>query len=405
MSKRALILILGLAGFTVMADNWVVSPLLPAISKSFGIAATSAGILITAYMIPFGIFQLVFGPLADRYGKKQVITGAMMLFTVGTGLCAAGDSLGNLALYRALAGVFAASVMPISLALIGDLVPMQERQAAIGSFMGISFLGQGISMAIGGTMAYLISWRGAFVLYAILAILSAILLITAGRKIPSTKNPNSEFLAPYLRLLTRKNSLFTYLIIFFEGLLIIGSFSFIGAFISSSYHYNYLLIGLIATGFGIMTVIGGRLSGKVASRIGKKRMLLSGLVLATIADVVLFSAGDVLGTLIAAVALLGLGFIFAHSTLLTIATEFAQKARGIAMSLVAACFMGGGGIGTAIGQKLIKGEGFTAFYLYYGLALIALVIAAAILINIKEENTAPGLNTSVPINKGELNGD
>ena len=189
MNKRTLILILGLAGFTVMADNWVVSPLLPAISKDFGITAASAGILITAYMIPFGIFQLVFGPLADRFGKKQVITGAMILFTVGTGLCAVGYSLDNLTLYRALAGIFAASVMPISLALIGDLVPMQERQSAIGSFMGISFLGQGVSMAIGGTMAYLVSWRGAFVFYAVLSILSAVLLITAGRKIPSAKNP------------------------------------------------------------------------------------------------------------------------------------------------------------------------------------------------------------------------
>ena len=49
--------------------------------------------------------------------------------------------------------------------------------------------------------------------------------------------------------------------------------------------------------------------------------------------------------MIISVALLGLGFIFTHSTLLTRATEFALKARGAAMSLVAFCFMGGGGVG------------------------------------------------------------
>jgi predicted MFS family arabinose efflux permease len=239
LNNRTIILILGSAGFTVMADNWVVSPLLPAISKDFGVSATSAGILITAYMIPFGIFQLVFGPLADRFGKKQVITFAMILFTIGTGLCALGYSLDNLTIYRAMAGIFAASVMPVSLALIGDLVPMAERQAAIGSFMGISFLGQGFSMAIGGTLAYVISWRGAFVLYAILAILSVILLLTAGKNIPSSKNPRSEFFAPYSKLLTQKESLFTYLIVIFEGFLILGSFSYLGAFISDAYHYNF----------------------------------------------------------------------------------------------------------------------------------------------------------------------
>jgi predicted MFS family arabinose efflux permease len=384
MNKRSIILILGLAGFTVMADNWVVSPLLPAISKDFGVAAASAGILITAYMIPFGIFQLVFGPLADRFGKKQVITLAMILFTIGTGLCAIGNSLGNLALYRVLAGIFAASVMPVSLALIGDLVPMQERQAAIGSFMGISFLGQGLSMAIGGAMAYVISWRGAFVLYAILAILSVVLLLTAGKKIPSLKNPQSEFLAPYSKLLTNKVSLFTYIIVIFEGFLILGSFSYIGAFVSDVYHYNFLQIGLIATCFGIMTVIGGRLSGRLANKIGKKRTLIAGLILATLADLILYSTGDILGMLIIAVALLGSGFIFAHSTLLTVATEFAQKSRGIAMSLVAACFMGGGGIGTAIGSRLITNLGFSYLYLFYGLAFIILVLAAFLMIQIKE---------------------
>jgi predicted MFS family arabinose efflux permease len=384
MNKRSIILILGLAGFTVMADNWVVSPLLPAISQDFGTTATSAGLLITAYMIPFGIFQLVFGPLADRFGKKQVITFAMMFFTIATALCAFGYSLGNLALYRVLAGIFAASVMPVSLALIGDLVPMEQRQAAIGSFMGISFLGQGLSMAIGGTMAYLISWRGAFILYAVLAILSVTLLLTAGRQIPSAKNPKSEFLAPYIRLVTKRESLFTYIIVVFEGFLILGSFSYVGAFISDTYHYNFLQIGLIMTCFGVMSIIGGRLSGKIANKIGKKGILLIGLVLATLADLVLFSTGNILIMLVLGVALLGLGFIFAHSTLLTMATEFAQKSRGIAMSLVAACFMGGGGIGTAIGGRLIKEVGFSSYFLYFGIAFIVLVIVTSILIKIKE---------------------
>jgi predicted MFS family arabinose efflux permease len=51
---------------------------------------------------------------------------------------------------------------------------------------------------------------------------------------------------------------------------------------------------------------------------------------------------------------------------------FAAKARGAAMSLAAFCFMGGGGVGTAIGGKVIDATGFNLFYLYYGLGLIAL---------------------------------
>ncbi|MGE4268445.1 MAG: MFS transporter, partial [Deferribacterales bacterium] len=90
MNKKLLILILGLNGFIVMADNWVVSPILPAISGDIGTSVTKAGLLISAYMIPFGVFQLIFGPLADRYGKRQVINVSMIMFTIATALCAIG---------------------------------------------------------------------------------------------------------------------------------------------------------------------------------------------------------------------------------------------------------------------------------------------------------------------------
>ncbi len=124
MKKNTVVTLLGMAGFIVMADNWVVSPILPAIAQNLDVDIARAGLLISAYMIPFGIFQLVFGPLADRYGKKQIITASMVLFTLATGICALGTNLIDLGIYRGLTGVFAASVMPISLALIGDIFPI-----------------------------------------------------------------------------------------------------------------------------------------------------------------------------------------------------------------------------------------------------------------------------------------
>nr|WP_281418705.1 MFS transporter [Clostridium frigoris] len=71
-NKNSIVLLLGLAGFIVMADNWVVSPILPAIAENLNVEIAKAGLLITAYMIPFGIFQIIFGPLADRYGKNKL---------------------------------------------------------------------------------------------------------------------------------------------------------------------------------------------------------------------------------------------------------------------------------------------------------------------------------------------
>lgn len=383
-NKNSIVLLLGLAGFIVMADNWVVSPILPAIAENLNVDIAKAGLLITAYMIPFGIFQIIFGPLADRYGKKQVITFSIIMFSIATGLCALGSSLTNLAVYRGFTGIFAASVMPISLALIGDIFPMEERQQAIGTFMGISFLGQGLSMAIGGTIAYFLNWRGVFIAYAVLALIPTLLLISNYRKLPSEQNPNSEILKPYFKLLSNSKSLFTYLIVLLEGVFIIGSFSYTGAFIAKIYHYNYFSIGMILTAFGITSVIGGRLSGKLSKKFGQKKVLSTGLLSAAIADMIIFYFGSNIYLLILGIALLGLGFILTHSTLLTRATGFAQKARGAAMSLVAFCFMGGGGVGTAIGGKIIVAYSLNILFIIYGIALFATFILSTLLIKNKD---------------------
>ncbi|WP_457553491.1 MFS transporter [Desulfobacula sp.] len=401
MDKNKIVILLGLLGFIVMADNWVVSPILPAISDSLAIRVERAGLLITAYMIPFGLFQIVFGPLADRFGKKQIIMFSILLFTVATGLCAIAGSLTGLAAYRVLTGIFAAAIMPISLALIGDIFPVEQRQMAIGTFMGISFLGQGLSMITGGAIAQFLNWRWVFGVYAVLSLIPMLLLLKNYKYLPDTKNPNSRFVAPYIKLLSNTKNLYTYILVMLEGIFIIGSFSYIGAYISKTYHFDNLTIGAIMTAFGFMSLVGGRLGGKLVPKIGPRPILTIGLISALAADLLLFYAGQNLAVLITSVGLLGLGFIFTHSTLLTRATQFADKARGAAMSLVAFCFMGGGGVGTAIGGKIAIAYGFSNFFLIYGLMLVFTLMVSFLLVRDSKERVG-GTDTdgmSLSLNK------
>lgn len=280
------------------------------------------------------------------------------------------------AFYRALTGIFSASVMPVSLALIADLFPLEERQSAIGMFLGIAFLGQGLSMAIGGSIAFFTSWRGVFILYAILSVFATLLLITYGRYIPSKKNPDSRFITPYFQLLGNWMNAWTYFIIFVEGFLIIGSFSYLGGFLEKQFGLNYFQIGQMMTAFGFMAVIGGRLSGRLAERFEPQKVLLLGLACAAAANGLIVSFENNLPVIVVGVGLLGFGFMTAHSTLLTRTTEFAMKARGTAMSLVAFCVMGGGGLGTAVGGRIIAHYAYTWFFGFYGILLIILIILA-----------------------------
>lgn len=378
MKTKRLIIVLGLAGFIVMADNWVVSPLLPTIARSFGVDPVRAGILISAYMLPFGLFQLIYGPLADRFGKLRIIGTSLVLFTVATTLCGLGLGLGDLTAYRALTGAFAAAVMPVGLAVVGDLVPMQQRQQAIATFMGIAFFGQAVSMTIGGAIAYLSSWRGVFWIYGVAsAVITVLVLLTIrGFKSELKGDPHSEFVKPYGRLLRHGPSLKTYLVTLAEGVLILGSFSYLGTEAARALTLGSLGVGLLMAVFGVGVIIGSRAAGPLSARFERRLLVTLGLVSAAVADVlVALVPGQVLATA-GALLLLGFGFMLAHSSLLTTATQFAQKARGTAMSLVAFCFMVGGSIGTLLGGRAIGAFGYDVFYAGFGVALVALAVVA-----------------------------
>src|SRR5215216_2250656 len=79
-----LLIVLQAAVFMVAAEARVIAPLLPAIAQDFRSSIASAGLLITAYNIPYGLFQLIYGPLADRFSRQRVMGVALGLFSFGT---------------------------------------------------------------------------------------------------------------------------------------------------------------------------------------------------------------------------------------------------------------------------------------------------------------------------------
>lgn len=379
MSSRRVILLLSLAAFMVMTDNWVASPLLPAISGSIGVPTVSAGILIAAYMLPFGIFQLVFGPLADRVGKMRVILGTFAVFAVATTLCAVGSTLTSAALLRALTGIFAAATMPVSFALIANLVPMENRQSAIGSFMGIGFLGQAFSMGIGGAIAQVFDWRGVFIVYGVVSIGVAVALWRGLRSAVGDhekRSPHALMFKPYVGLLRTPASFRTYAVILVEGVFLLGSFSYLRAILAERFGLSYLAIGAVMTAFGIAAIVAGRTSARIAVRIGRTRTVALGLLIAAAAEALVWAGGSSLILTTLGLFALGYGFMTAHSSLITIATEFAAQARGAGMSLALFSLMLGGAAGTQLAGMAIAATPFTAMYAFRGIGLLVLAALA-----------------------------
>ena len=175
--QKRVVYTLGFCGLVSAADNWFVSPALPAIANELGVAASAATIVLTAYLVPYGLLQPVCGTLGDRFGRLRVLHVIVAGLAAGPFLCAVPPTLPLLVAARVITGCFAAGIIAVSQAHVGDVVGPERRGAAVGVLMGITFTGQGLSSGLGGIITDLMSWRAAFACFGALALRARALLL------------------------------------------------------------------------------------------------------------------------------------------------------------------------------------------------------------------------------------
>jgi predicted MFS family arabinose efflux permease len=427
-----LLLVLQAAVFMVSAEARVIAPLLPAIALGLGSSVAAAGMLITAYTIPYGLFQLVYGPLADRFSRQRVMGVALGLFSLGTFLSGFGPNMPALYLLRFATGAAAAGVIPIALAYVGDAVPYQQRQAALGRVVSVAALGGVLSAALGGVIATLLSWRALFIGYGLLALLvSAVLLRLPVVRLRAPQPRAAGLLGPYRAIFrlagSRATALYSlvffegmiatlvswrmlfigygllalavsavllrlpvvrlrapqpraagllgpyraifrlagsratalYCLVFCEGMVATSTSGYFGALLFERDHLPYATIGALLTLNGVASIIAARFVGRLVARVGERGMLLIGGALMSLAYLLValqpFWLFFPLGMLVA-----GAGFVIAHSTLQTRATELVPDLRGTAVALFAFSLFLGGGLGTSLAGLTIDHFGYVA---------------------------------------------
>lgn len=375
MKNRIVILwFLGIASFAVGASNYAESLLLPAVAAEFTLEIPEAGMVITLYLAGFGFSTIFSGPLADRYGKVEVIIISLFFFIVSLVLSSTAATFALFLIFRTLSGIFAAAVLPVSNALICDLFLQEERQSALGLFQSLSFLGQSACMIAGGAVTHIFDWRSVFQLISFVSAVSIVLLALIRKHVPPVKNLNGSFLGNYVLVLSPRINRMTYLVISAGGALIMGLSAYLGSFIKFAYNYDYLVTGLILTAFGMAMLVFTGISSKLASRWGQKKMLLAGYAAGLVSNIFLLLGGNVIWLLVAATIFLGQTFLFAHVTLITMVSEFSATARGAALSLVACTYMVGGGLGTAAGGYIIERAGYQPLFLTHCIVYIILIV-------------------------------
>lgn len=379
-----LLITLQAAAFMVAAEARVIAALLPALAADLHSTIATAGLLITVYALPYGLFQLIYGPLSDRFSRQRVLAIALALFALGTLGSGLAPNMAILIGLRICSGAAAAGVIPVALAYIGDTVPYAERQAALGRMVGVAAFAGVISAALGGVVAEVVSWRVLFLGYGALALLVAALLLWLPMRSQQPQGQRAVgILAPYRAIAERagRRGAALYGLVFVEGFAALGTFGYLGALLVTRDQLSYGVAGALLTLNGVGMMLAARAAGRLVARLGEERMVLLGGALMAVA----YLLATLQPTLICfpvAMLLSGAGFALAHSTLQTRATELAPEQRGTTIALFAFAFVLGSGLGSAAAGMAIERIGFGATLLATAAVLAIFTIVARPLLRI-----------------------
>lgn len=373
---------LGAAAFLVSLDRSIFAPLLPAIAHDLQTTIGAAGLAVTAYVVPYGLFQLFYGPVADRAGKIAVVRWAVLVFAAGTALCGLAQGILVLDLLRAITGACAAAVIPLSLAYIGDVVPYGRRQGTVATLMGVTSLGTALSTAVGGIVGNFLSWRALFGFYGVCSLLvtAALFLVPGeGRRCQRRTSEKGEAGAGswerYRQVLRLGPARSLYLLVGLEGLFVQGGFTYLGAYLQAQFGLDYLGIGLLLAGYGAATVVASRLLPRLLQRVREEGLILGGGLLLAAGFLVLGVLPDWRLFPLSMIAM-GVGFSFFHSTLQVRATELVPALRGTSVALFAFSLFLGAGVGTAAMGWLVSSAGYVPLGPVCGAGMLGVTVAA-----------------------------
>ncbi|GAA0595614.1 MFS transporter [Craurococcus roseus] len=346
-ATRRLILLLGLSCFAGALASRVTDPFVVSMSEEFRAQPESVALLASAFAVPFALVQPVLGPVGDALGKRRVIRAALCLLAVFTLLAPFAPDLASLAVLRGLSGAAAGGVMPLSLATVGDAVPMRERQVALSRLIVFAIAGQVGGGALAGVLAPFLGWRGVLGLCGAVALAAVALMVFVPP--PGPPEPRRRFepvgaLRRYRMLLKLPAARVLYASVLAEGVFVFGAFPYFAPVLEARGQGGVLEAGLAVAAFGCGGFLFAALARTLLARIGQGRMVVLGGALAALALVGLGAAPSA-AVFVAAGLVLGLGFYMVHNTIQTRVTEVAPEARGSAVALHAFHFYVGQSLG------------------------------------------------------------
>ncbi|MCX8958000.1 MFS transporter [Erwinia psidii] len=333
-----------------MLGMFMVLPVLTTYGMALqGASEALIGLAIGIYGLAQAVFQIPFGLLSDRIGRKPLIVAGLLVFVLGSVIAACTDSIWGVILGRALqgSGAIAAAVM----ALISDLTREQNRTKAM-AFIGISFgITFALAMVLGPIITHTLGLHALFWMIALLATSGIIITLVV---VPSTTdhvlNRESGMVKGSIKdVLTNSRLVKLNVGILCLHVLLMSSFvalpgEFEQAGFPAEQHWKvYLVTMLIAFGSVVPFIIYAEVKRQM------KRVFICCVALMLVAEVVLWGAGNHFWTLVVGVQLFFIGFNLMEAILPSLVSKESPAGyKGTAMGLYSTSQF----IGVAIGGSL-----------------------------------------------------
>lgn len=365
---RSGLLMLCVAAFVSIASMRLCDPLLPAFVEAFDVTTGEAARTISSFALAYGVLQLVFGPLGDRYGKFRVIAFAVLICTVGNVMAMLSGDLRMLILARALSGATAGGIIPLALAWVGDSVPYERRQEVLGQLMVATLLGTAFGQWVSGVLADSLGWRWAFGLISVLFLAAGLQLLrmSAARAIGTeAAHASAGFLHKMGQVLRMRWARWILGLTLLEGAFGFSALAFVPAYLHGSFGLPLsraaAVVALFAGG-GLIYALQAR---RMVRWMGEPGLALFGGGLMGLCLIGLAWAGSWILALPACL-LAGLGFSMLHATLQTHATQMAPSVRGTAAALFGASIFLGQSIGILLAALVVDHVGYRLVFVIAG---------------------------------------
>lgn len=339
-----------------MAVQRICDPMLPELSRVFDAPISEVAQVVSFFAITYGLMQLFYGPVGDRWGKYRVVILATAGCGVGCIISATSANLQWLVAARMLTAMACAAIIPMSLAWVGDAVHYQQRQETLARVGLGTMLGISAGQSVGGLLTDTLGWRWAFALMACVFSVVCLLLWRQLKYLEVSDHHRKESAGFFkqLKLVAKDPWARTLLgIALIEGACVFGLLAVTASHLHQVHHISLTLAGGTTALFGL----GGMAymaSAKITiRRFGEiKLALYGGLSFGLAFWVIAFSNWWQLALPACFVA--GFGFAMFHNTMQAKATQMVPTARATGVTLFAGFLFLGQSLGVFILAALMS---------------------------------------------------